>query len=720
MMRLVRTGGTVAFALAMVGSVATLAAGNAQAALTITVAPNTADSSATCAASPCPNLRAAVTLANANPGSTISLQSGTYVLKMSELIVTSNVTISGQGPRSTKVQQTSPGQVIEITTTGAPVVTLQGFEVTGGNNIATAGTADSSLGGGIESSSAGTLTLRNMLIDHNTVQGGSASAVTGSTTGIEGGEASGGGVYTFPSPVVIDHSTITDNTATGGRGGDAENGHGGFGGTVYGAGVEAGGALTVEDSTISANTGLAGNGGDANTIAGTGGDADGGGLDAAAYAAPTTIERSTIAGNWVTAGSGGMSLSFGGDGGDTGSASGGGLFLRSAVVVNSTVTGNEADGGTPGPGSGGGSSGAGVAPFGGGLFDNAMDEMTVASDTFAGNIADPADVGAGGNIYVNSLAPMMLVDTIVTGGSAASGGNCSGAVSDRGHNLEDTMPSQCGLSPADHDLIGAKPGLGALAANGGPTQTLALGGSSPALGAGGACADPGTMGNPRLAIDQRSLPRPSTCDIGAFQHQPPTSTARPTIGGIPGVGRTLGCNRGAWSGDSPVAFTYRWLRDGATVAGATTAMYTPLAGDAGHSLACRVTAQNIYAAASAVSAAVAVPPRPTLTKVGESHRVWRERAAAGHHAPRGTTFRFTLNTPATVTLTIERCAHRHRCTTMAGKLGLAAAHAGINRIAFDGLLAKHRRLSPGRYEAVLSAANDSGRARSRGLSFTVV
>jgi len=53
--------------------------------------------------------------------------------------------------------------------------------------------------------------------------------------------------------------------------------------------------------------------------------------------------------------------------------------------------------------------------------------------------------------------------------------------------------------------------LGALADNGGPTQTMALPDGSPAIDAGNQVGCPTT--------DQRGVPRPrSDCDIGAYEY----------------------------------------------------------------------------------------------------------------------------------------------------------------------------------------------------------
>ena len=67
-----------------------------------------------------------------------------------------------------------------------------------------------------------------------------------------------------------------------------------------------------------------------------------------------------------------------------------------------------------------------------------------------------------------------------------------------------------------------------LADNGGPTQTIALAlvAGNPAidLGTGAGCAAPPVNG-----LDQRGLPRPAACDIGAYEAQPPTVAAHANV-----------------------------------------------------------------------------------------------------------------------------------------------------------------------------------------------
>lgn len=207
-------------------------------------------------------------------------------------------------------------------------------------------------------------------------------------------------------------------------------------------------------------------------------------------------------------------------------------------------------------------------------------------------------------------------DTILEGGKAAgSANNCSSPVArDRGHNLEDTTPDQCGFDAGDHDLIGVNPALGALTVNssGPPTEALASG--SQARGAGGQCTEPlSTPADNPLTVDERGLPRGNPCDIGAFQSEPPTVVSGPGVSGIAVPTQTLTCIT-AWRGDH-VALAYQWLLDAGTISGAAARTYVVRAGDLRHRLACRVNASGDYGSRSATSAAVRVTNGfPVLTR----------------------------------------------------------------------------------------------------------
>jgi hypothetical protein len=108
---------------------------------------------------------------------------------------------------------------------------------------------------------------------------------------------------------------------------------------------------------------------------------------------------------------------------------------------------------------------------------------------------------------------------------------------------------------------------------------------------------------------------------------PPRNTREPSIVGSTVQGQALAAGGGTWTGATPIALAYQWVRCGvdggkpdgsncAVLPGATTPTYTLGAGDVGHRLRVRVTARNAGGTATAASnptAAVqhpAAPPGP--------------------------------------------------------------------------------------------------------------
>lgn len=156
----------------------------------------------------------------------------------------------------------------------------------------------------------------------------------------------------------------------------------------------------------------------------------------------------------------------------------------STACVNSTIAGN---------------GGSGLASRGG--------------DVSAANCTIAANGGAG---IVTSGGEATVRNTVIAGNVAG----CTGPVLSNGYNLTDD--SRCGFD-GPGDIKTDDPRLGRLAANGGPTQTIALTGGSRAVDGGNpdGCVDPGTGSG--LTVDQRGVRRPAggRCDIGAFEHQPP-------------------------------------------------------------------------------------------------------------------------------------------------------------------------------------------------------
>ena len=91
----------------------------------------------------------------------------------------------------------------------------------------------------------------------------------------------------------------------------------------------------------------------------------------------------------------------------------------------------------------------------------------------------------------------------------------------------------------------------------------------------------------------------------------PESTGAPQLSGTPEPGDTLFCSTGNW-GNSPIAYAYKWLRDGTPVSGQTSSTYGVQSADLGDALSCQVTALNDYGSRTATSniLLVSVPPSP--------------------------------------------------------------------------------------------------------------
>ncbi len=179
------------------------------------------------------------------------------------------------------------------------------------------------------------------------------------------------------------------------------------------------------------------------------------------------------------------------------------------VVENSTVTGND-------------------ARLVGGIFswNDPNNTVAISSSTIANNTTkdEPGGTarGLGGGLG-SATGTIVVQDSILAGNTEVTGGvttptNCStsgGAIVSLGYNLE--SGTDCGFLSRG-DLHGADPMLGPLAANGGPTNTLALLTGSPAINAGNPAGCREIDGTP-ITVDQRGIARPQgpRCDIGAFE-----------------------------------------------------------------------------------------------------------------------------------------------------------------------------------------------------------
>jgi len=312
--------------------------------------------------------------------------------------------------------------------------------------------------GVLEQAGAGGLRMRKL-----TITGGAATG-----TGVPPGSG-GGGVHTS-GDLSLTAGRITRNTAAG-----------------WGGGIFAHGAVTLTRSLVSDNTSSNGGGGIwvegnlkiANSTIRNNNDAGtfgGGGISATSATATATVINSTITGN--TAG-----LTSGGIGGGGIAANG------SWTITNSTITGNTA-----------GSFG------GGGIVTAIPSHVTLVYTTVVDNTSSN-----GANVL--AFNPLVSFGSVVAlpQGSA----NCANPQNSNGFNLSDD--ASCAFTrPSDRQNVA--PQLGALANNGGPTQTRRPQQTSPLVDAvsSASCQADGAAG---ITTDQRALGRPHgpDCDIGAVE-----------------------------------------------------------------------------------------------------------------------------------------------------------------------------------------------------------
>jgi CSLREA domain-containing protein len=342
---------------------------------------------------------------------------------------------------------------------------LKGLIIDGGNaNITISGGGAT---GVFKVSDNGT-TSGNLTLNKLTVSQGAPSEMGGA----------GGGAINQGTLNVTD-STFSENTA-------------GF----QGGAIDNSGTLTVTNSTFSKNS--------------TGSDirGQGGGGVFNNLGAQLSVTNSTFSGNSSATSGGGLFNSNSGSSvevtvtnstfsNNTDVFTGGGVFNNGPLTVtNSTFSGNSSDSGT-----------GGIDQFNG--------TLTLTNSTFSGN-GGPL----GGGIRVTT--PATLKNTILA--NSPSGGNCTtdsffgGQIIDDGFNI--SSDASCAFSqPTSRNSTNPLLDPNGLQDNGGPTKTIALLPTSPAVNAippAGGCG----VG---ITTDQRGVSRPQgpACEIGAFELQPP-------------------------------------------------------------------------------------------------------------------------------------------------------------------------------------------------------
>ena len=324
---------------------------------------------------------------------------------------------------------------------------------------------------------SGTLTLSNSTVSDNIssecgiVNSGTltlSNSLVSGNTGIRGG-----GIYNLGNNATL---TISDSTLSGNSAG--------YGGAIYnslgtaalsnctisgnstqfdGGGIlNYDGTLALSDCTLSGNTSSYTSGGGISNVYGT-----------------AVLSNCTLSGNVVSPFAG--NSRWGGGGGE-----GGAIYdiLAHLTLVNCTISGN-------------------TAPLGGGIWENAAQLPLLRNTIVAGNF-DVTPIGNDPTLPpdIHAVLDPSSANNLIGNGLGLFG------ISDG------TQGNQVGTSASPID-----PKLGALADNGGPTQTIALLPGSPAIDRG----DDSVLGSPySLTTDQRGFPREfgTHVDIGAYEVGP--------------------------------------------------------------------------------------------------------------------------------------------------------------------------------------------------------
>ena len=447
------------------------------------------------------SLRDAITRADANSrANTITFGvSGTITLASSLPAVTGDLVVAGPGPGAITIDGDHRVQVWSV----APAAKLW----LGGVTIADGNAPTRKAVGGIEN--AGSLIVSGVAFAGNTGQNAGAAIENLGTA-------------------VISNSTLTRNDAD-------------VGGAIFNAPSA---TLTMSRVTLARNNGLVGSGWSAGAIANSGtlsianssfrgnnaGDYGTGGIWNTRHAT-LQITNTRFAGNLQIYGDGGESAITNGGGSVTidhssfvGNASNWGDTIRSVGTISvsdSSFLGNfgtgvENDGGT-------------LQVTGSTFWKNDTEitetggianygRATVVNSTFFGlsvNIGGLPISNSGQMRVTASTIDRSMIEndgTLILQGSIVDA-RCAGRVADAGYNLD--ARSSCHFT-APGSISDTDPMLQRIAYNGGPTPTMAIPASSPAVDA----IPPGAIScGTTLIQDQRGVSRPQGggCDIGAYE-----------------------------------------------------------------------------------------------------------------------------------------------------------------------------------------------------------
>src|SRR5205085_6569548 len=195
---------------------------------------------------------------------------------------------------------------------------------------------------------------------------------------------------------------------------------------------------------------------------------------------------------------------------------GGILNAGTLTITNSTLSGNSA-------------SGAGAVNLGGGISNANSATLTITNSTLSGNSVSGGSTNQGGGIC-DCDGTTTSRNSIIAGNTASTSPDVSLTFTSQGHNFIGKKDGSSGFTNGNNgDQVGTvaspkDPKLGALANNGGPTQTYLLLPGSTAINAGDNCVFDNSCAPPlaaALTTDQRgtgfSRKVGTTVDIGAVE-----------------------------------------------------------------------------------------------------------------------------------------------------------------------------------------------------------
>jgi len=265
---------------------------------------------------------------------------------------------------------------------------------------------------------------------------------------------------------------------------------------------------------------------------------------------------------FVTVGGGGGAGRDSGGGGVLGGSGGGGAdgINSTQATAGAGTSGQGFAGGagttSAGAGGGGGAGGTGNASPGGGTngAGGVGKEWPTASGTYY--------AGGGGGARCPGL------------GSTGSIGGAGGGGTGNGTALTKNGTANTG---------GGGGGNGGLGGSGVVVVRYLT--SSVANASGGT---PTTSGSYTL----RTFASSGTLSLIEYFAGMPINTVAPQISGTVGIGTTLTCTQGTWTGNDTITYSYQWNRDGIAISGATASTYTTVSQDAWKAITCTVTATN--------------------------------------------------------------------------------------------------------------------------------